>query len=67
MNGFFTFFLAVALILFIVFLIWFGPFLIMLAWNYCMPFLFGLPKIGWLHAFLLSFLWSCLFGNRNDK
>lgn len=50
---------GVLILVVMVFLLW--PFLIMLAWNYIAP-LFGLPKIGWLHAFVISFLCSAFFG-----
>lgn len=37
-----------------------------LCWNYIMPFLFGLPTIGYWQAFVLSFLCGMLFKNSSS-
>lgn len=34
---------------------------VMLCWNYVMPAIFGLPKIGFLQALVLNILCSLLF------
>lgn len=38
----------------------FLPFILMFAWNYVMPKLFGLPEIGFCEAFALSVVFSIL-------
>lgn len=40
-------------------LLWAFP--IKWAWNYVMPYLFGLPTITWLHSFLLLIILNSLW------
>lgn len=40
---------------------------VMLLWNYVMPELFGVRKIGFAHAFCLLALCRILFGNFGGK
>lgn len=34
--------------------------IVMLTWNYTMPYLFGLKKIGYWRAYMLYILFDCL-------
>jgi len=38
-----------------------GGIIVMLAWNYTMPMIFGLCKIGYWHGFALSMLGQSFF------
>lgn len=39
----------------------FAPFVVWIAWNLCMPALFGLPAIGYLQSLALYALFKILF------
>lgn len=59
--------LVVASLVLIFFLGFIEAFFVALCWNYIMPFLFGLPTIGYWQAFVLSVLCSMLFKNDSSK
>lgn len=55
-----TFLIIVAIFLSLLWnLLWAFP--LMWAWNYTIPYIFGLPVIGWLHSFLLLFILESLW------
>ena len=39
----------------------FYAFIISICWNYIMPKIFGLPKIGYWDAYVMALLSGCLF------
>jgi len=49
----------------IVFAIFVNPIIILLCWNYIMPYLFGLPEITFWQAFIMSILSTVLFKPAN--
>jgi len=50
--------LTLAVVIFLCFMIFIGPFMLSIAWNYTMPYIFGLPFITIYHAFwLLILIW----------
>ena len=44
-----------------VLMIFIGPLIIKITWNYLMPVIFGLPTITWLQGLAMSVLFGCLF------
>lgn len=44
-----------------------GAIFFMFCWNYVMPFVFGLPKITYIHAMCLMAISRLLFPNRSSS
>jgi len=49
----------------IIFAIFVNPIIILLCWNYIMPYLFGLPEVTFWQAFVMSVLSTVLFKTAN--
>ncbi len=58
-------FAVVGFIALLVFLLFLGPWLTMITWNFVMPYLFGLPKIGFWMAMAINYLAATLFKSVN--
>ena len=65
-----TMLVMISLVAFVGFCIWFGPFLLVLAWNVLSP-VFGLPLLNWIQGFcimvVLSIIGYALNGNRGGS
>lgn len=62
MDGFFNgigIFIFGTIIMAVFDLLWAFP--VMWAWNYVMPYLFGLPELNWLMSFCLLFILTSLW------
>lgn len=55
-------FIVILTIFLVGFFVCLNAFLIMIAWNFVMPYLFHLPQIGFLRALTVAFLLSIVTG-----